>query len=111
MNHKMDSVKKLKISKKKRKRAESVDDAKTKKKKSSKPAFSEINFKLSIKDDSYSSKGIALSLKRAPFVRSSGNLVISAHFKVGRLQTRPMQTISLIKVVGLNKVSRKLFDF
>ena len=81
MNHKMDSVKKLKISKKKRKRAESVDDAKTKKKKSSKPAFSEINFKLSIKDDSYSSKGIALSLKRAPFVRSSGNL--------GPFQSRP----------------------
>ena len=39
------------------------------------------------------------------------NLVISAHFKVGPLQTRPIQTISLIKVVGLNKVSRKLFDF
>ena len=40
-----------------------------------------------------------------------GNLVNSAHFKVGPLQTRPIQTISLIKVVGLNKVSRKLFNF
>ena len=39
------------------------------------------------------------------------NLVISAHFKVGPLQTRPIQTISLIEVVGLNKVSRILFDF
>ena len=40
-----------------------------------------------------------------------GNLVNSAHFNVGPLETRPIQTISLIKVIGLNKVSRKLFNF
>ena len=33
-----------------------------------------------------------------------GRMVISAHFKVGPLQARPIETISLIKVVGLNKV-------
>ena len=40
------------------------------------------------------------------FVSSAlhGNLVNSAHFKVGPLQTRPLQTIGLFEIVGLNKV-------
>ena len=51
-----------------------------------------------------------------PWWCNKGNLVNSAHFKVGPLQTRSIQTISLINVVGLNKVSRgtvsrKLFNF